>query len=142
MLLVVRARAQGSLRLAGATGVALGLAILIRATLAPFVPLAAVWLALLSREATSRKPGARKGPLGNLVHALSYGPLALLALAGAWRTRRRWRELLPIYPLFAIFAPITAVLWGHSSHRSALDVYLIVLAAPVQVSLRAVRCGQ
>ena len=80
-------------------------------------------------------PSPRKSALGNAAHALSYGPVALLALAGAWRTRRRWRELLPLAALFAIFAAITAVLWGHTNHRSVLDVYLIVLAAPVLTAL-------
>lgn len=66
--------------------------------------------------------------------ALSYGPILLLALVGAWRTRRRWRALLPIYVQFAAFAAVTGVLWGHSSHRAFLDVYLIVFAAHVLVA--------
>ncbi|HUQ13746.1 MAG TPA: glycosyltransferase family 39 protein, partial [Novosphingobium sp.] len=246
--LAVRARARGSARIAAAAGLALGLAVLTRATIAPFVPVAAAWLAFVPRRrgggqwiaagtllavaaltltpwlaysqqvtgraslgtefgaalfggnndrtfshypagsidasrgeafaalsadddaelarlrgdeaATSdwyeargrawiaahpgaaawgalRKLGAAFGPLpsprkgapGNAAHALSYGPIALLALVTAWR-RRRWREHLPIYALFAIFAAITAVLWGHTAHRSFLDVYLIVFAAP------------
>lgn len=67
--------------------------------------------------------------------ALAYGPMLLLGLVGMWRTRARWREFLPVYANFVLFAGITGVLWGHSSHRAFLDVYFIIFAASVLVAL-------
>ena len=67
--------------------------------------------------------------------ALAYGPMLLLGLVGMWRTRWRWREFLPVYANFVLFAGITGVLWGHSSHRAFLDVYFIIFAASVIVAL-------
>ena len=46
-----------------------------------------------------------------------------------WHRRRQWREDAPIYAHLATFAAISAVLWAQTSHRSYLDVYLIVFAA-------------
>jgi hypothetical protein len=34
-----------------------------------------------------------------------------------------------IYLLFVAFIAVTALFWAHTSHRSHLDVYLIVFAA-------------
>jgi hypothetical protein len=69
------------------------------------------------------------------LQALAYGPILLLGLIGLWRTRSRWRELLPVYANFILFAGITGVLWGHSSHRAFLDVYFIIFAASVIVAM-------
>ena len=35
---------------------------------------------------------------------------------------------LPIYAHFALFCALTAVIWAQTSHRSYLDVYLMVFA--------------
>lgn len=70
----------------------------------------------------------------DLIEGLSYGPILLLGLIGAWWTRQRWRSFLPVYANFLLFAAITGVLWGHSSHRTYLTVYLIIFAAHVLVS--------
>jgi hypothetical protein len=43
--------------------------------------------------------------------------------------RKAWREHMIIYALFVSFAAVTAVFFGHTSHRSYLDVYWIVFAA-------------
>ena len=69
------------------------------------------------------------------VQALAYGPMLLLGLVGIWQTRARWREFLPVYANFVLFAGITGVLWGHSSHRAFLDVYFIIFAASVLVAI-------
>ena len=74
-------------------------------------------------------PVPRHGLLGDAVHALSFFPILLLALAMLWHRRRQWREDAPIYAHLATFCAITAVLWAQTSHRSYLDVYLIVFAA-------------
>jgi len=79
-------------------------------------------------------PSPRHGWKADLVQGGSYGAMLLLGLIGVWRTRARWREFLPIYANFVLFAGITGVLWGHSSHRAFLDVYLIVFAANVLVA--------
>lgn len=74
-------------------------------------------------------PVPRKGLLGDVVHALSFFPIFLLALAMLWQRRRQWREDALVHGHLVLFAGITAVLWAQTSHRSYLDVYLIVFAA-------------
>jgi 4-amino-4-deoxy-L-arabinose transferase-like glycosyltransferase len=74
-------------------------------------------------------PSPRHGLLGNLVYFLSYGPILILGIWGVWLSRRQWREHSLVYGQFFSFAGVTAVLWGHTSHRSFLDVYLIIFAA-------------
>ena len=74
-------------------------------------------------------PVPRHGLLGDAVHALSFFSILLLALAMLWQRRKRWREDALVHAHLAAFAAITAVLWAQTSHRSYLDVYLIVFAA-------------
>lgn len=74
-------------------------------------------------------PSPRHGWIGNLGYAAAWCPLLLLGLAGLWQERRNWRRDLPIHAHLLTFAGITAVLWAHTSHRSYLDVYLMVFAA-------------
>jgi 4-amino-4-deoxy-L-arabinose transferase-like glycosyltransferase len=74
-------------------------------------------------------PSPRHDFLSNLVHLLSYGPVMVLGLWGMWLSRRNWRTYILIYGLFLSFVGITALLWGHTSHRAYLDVYLIIFAA-------------
>jgi 4-amino-4-deoxy-L-arabinose transferase-like glycosyltransferase len=76
-------------------------------------------------------PSPRRGFVPNLVHALSYGPVLILGLWGMWAGRRQWRDQLIFYALFVSFAGVTAVFFGHTSHRAYLDLYLIVFAAGV-----------
>ena len=74
-------------------------------------------------------PVPRRVLLGDAVHALSFFPILLLALALLWQRRRHWREDALVHAHLVLFAGITAVLWAQTSHRSYLDVYLIVFAA-------------
>ena len=74
-------------------------------------------------------PSPRKDFWPNLVHSLAYGSVMTLGLWGMWSGRRHWREHLVFYALFVSFAAITALFWGHTSHRAYLDVYWIVFAA-------------
>ncbi len=74
-------------------------------------------------------PSPRRGPLIDLVHAFSYGPVMLLGLWGMWRRRAHWRDDSLIYLLFAEFMLVTAVFWAETSHRVYLDVYWIVFGA-------------
>jgi 4-amino-4-deoxy-L-arabinose transferase-like glycosyltransferase len=76
-------------------------------------------------------PSPRKSFWPNLVHSLAYGLVMVLGLWGMWEGRRHWDEHLIFYALFASFAAVTAVYFGHTSYRSYLDVYLIVFAAGV-----------
>jgi len=50
-------------------------------------------------------------------------------LAGMFLHREAWREHMIVYALFVSFAAVTGVFFGHTSHRSYLDVYWIVFAA-------------
>ncbi len=74
-------------------------------------------------------------PLVQTVYLLSYAPMLLLGIAGILLTRHRWRELSLIYLLFLTFAGVTAIFWAHTSHRSYLDIYLIIFSAYVLLRL-------
>jgi 4-amino-4-deoxy-L-arabinose transferase-like glycosyltransferase len=89
-------------------------------------------------------PVPRHGLLGNAVHALSFFPVLVLALAMLWRRRELWRVDALIHGHLVLFCAITAVLWAQTSHRSYLDLYLIVFAAGAleQLSWRARRVAQ
>jgi hypothetical protein len=84
-------------------------------------------------------PSPRHGRASDLVHAASYGPVMLFGIWGMWRRRSRWREDSLIYLLFITFTMITAAYWAHTSHRSYLDVYWIVIGSGTLVELIAVR---
>ncbi|MBC7899626.1 MAG: hypothetical protein H7070_06185, partial [Saprospiraceae bacterium] len=71
----------------------------------------------------------RDSSLKQAVYFLSYFPILILGILGAISTRKRWRELMPVYLLFLSFIAGTAIYWAHTSHRSFLDVYLILFAA-------------
>lgn len=73
----------------------------------------------------------RREPLVQAVYLVSYGSIAILGLFGSVLTRRRWKEHSLIYLLFLTFVGVTSVFWAHTSHRSYLDVYLIVFSAYV-----------
>lgn len=74
-------------------------------------------------------PSPRKSWPETLAFSASWLPVLALGLAGLWRARRHWRRDLLIYAHILSFAAITGVLWGHTSHRSYLDIYLMVYAA-------------
>lgn len=70
----------------------------------------------------------RKGVAFEALYLISYLPLALLAAAGIWIRRARWRELGYIYLLIATFALGSAALWAHTSHRMYVEPSLMILA--------------
>ncbi len=72
-------------------------------------------------------PGKRS--IEQLAYISSYFPLLVFGGWGFWITRDRWREFSLIYMLFLSFMAGTAVFWAHTSHRSYLDVYLMIFAA-------------
>jgi 4-amino-4-deoxy-L-arabinose transferase-like glycosyltransferase len=63
-----------------------------------------------------------------LVYALGYVPVLALGLLGLVLERRR-REVKLFALVMLSFCAVTAVFYAHTSHRSHLDVYFIVLAA-------------
>lgn len=63
------------------------------------------------------------------VYLVSYGPISIMAILGAWGARRRWKEQGLVYLHFLVFALVTAVFFGHSSHRAFLDLFMIAFAA-------------
>lgn len=79
-------------------------------------------------------------PVGSLpkqlVHVVTWTPAALLALASAWRHRRRWRALAPIGFCLALFALQCAVFFGHSAYRLYLDPWVIVVASGLLAAKR------
>jgi hypothetical protein len=74
-------------------------------------------------------------PMAQAAYFCSYVPIAVLGIVGIFLARERWRECSLIYLLFVAFVGVTGVFWAHTSHRSYLDVYLIVFAASVLVRL-------
>jgi 4-amino-4-deoxy-L-arabinose transferase-like glycosyltransferase len=82
-------------------------------------------------------PSPRHSFWPNLIHAVSYGFVLILGLWGMWACRRCWCAHLIFYGLFFSFAGVTAVFYGHTSHRAFLDVYFIVFAAGALERLRS-----
>ena len=57
-------------------------------------------------------------------------PVAVLGIVGMWLERRRPAVILIIL-MFAAFVAVSAAFWAHTSHRTYLDVYWIILASAV-----------
>ena len=81
--------------------------------------------------AFSLLPSPRRSFWPNLAYVLSYGTIMTLGLLGMIISRGSWREHSLIYALFLSFIIVTAVFFGHTSHRSYLDVYWIAYSAYV-----------
>jgi len=71
----------------------------------------------------------RREAVVQAAYFLSYAPVVFLALFGMFLGRQGWREQSLIYLQVFAFIAVTSVFWAHTSHRSHLDVYLIVFAA-------------
>jgi len=76
-------------------------------------------------------PSPRRSFWSSLIYTTTYAPLTILGLLGMILTWRSWREHSIIYALFLSFVVITAVFFGHTSHRSFLDVYWMAYASSV-----------
>lgn len=83
--------------------------------------------------------------LGMLSGVLHFGVVGPLALAGAWVTRRRWRELWLLYALLVGFAASLAIFYVLARYRAPLVPVTILLSAAGVVRLlsdgRAMRWG-
>jgi 4-amino-4-deoxy-L-arabinose transferase-like glycosyltransferase len=67
-------------------------------------------------------------PLAQVAYSIAYVPIAIFGVVGLFLAG--WRgEVILIGMLFIAFICVTAVFWAHTSHRSYLDIYLIVFAA-------------
>ncbi len=62
-------------------------------------------------------PSPRHSGWQNLVFALSYGPVLVLGLTGLWLRRSRIAETSLVVLLILSFAAVTALFFGHTSHR-------------------------
>lgn len=71
--------------------------------------------------------------LSQAVYAASYGPILVLAAAGASERRREWRKQMLLYLAFLGFAVTTAIFWAHTKDRVYLDVYLLIFASATVV---------
>ncbi len=71
----------------------------------------------------------QKDALFQTVYFISYFPILVLGAVGIFHTHRRWNDFAPIYFLFIAFTLVVAVLFAHTSHRTYLDVYLMMFAA-------------
>jgi hypothetical protein len=69
-------------------------------------------------------------PLAEAAYFFSWAPISVLGGIGLWLNWRR-HEVILIWMTFISFVFVTAIFWAHTSHRSYLDVYWIVLAASV-----------
>ncbi len=68
-------------------------------------------------------------PLVQAVYFVSYLPVLILGVIGMVLARRQWKVHSLIYLQFLSFAFVSAAFFAHTSHRSHLDVYLIVFSA-------------
>ncbi len=73
-------------------------------------------------------PPSHRGLL-NVVHALSYGPVLLLGLAGMAGSLRQSRRHALLYGLFAYFTLTYSAYLTMSRYRKPLDPYLMLFAA-------------
>ncbi len=87
-------------------------------------------------------PSPRRSFWPTLAYSLSYGPVMVLGLFGMIASWRSWREHSLIYWLFGSFALLTAVVFGHTSHRVFLDVYWMAFAAAAIIRSESVRRAQ
>jgi 4-amino-4-deoxy-L-arabinose transferase-like glycosyltransferase len=76
-------------------------------------------------------PSPRRNLWPNIAHFVSYGTIMILGALGMVRTWRSGRRHSLIHAVFVTFALVVAVFFGHTSHRSFLDVYWMVYAAAV-----------
>jgi len=71
-----------------------------------------------------------RGSLAQVAYSIAYVPIAFFGVVGLFLAGWR-REVILIGMLFIAFTCVSAVFWAHTSHRSYLDIYLIVFAASV-----------
>ena len=88
-----------------------------------------IWKVALMRTAFSWVLNPRKGGIFQTIYFFSYSPILVLGLLGVLETRHRWKEFGLIYMLFISFLLVVAVFFAHTSHRTHLDIFLIIFSA-------------
>jgi 4-amino-4-deoxy-L-arabinose transferase-like glycosyltransferase len=68
--------------------------------------------------------------LAQAAYFIGYAPIAILGAVGMVLARDRPGTAL-VAMLFLCFIIVTAIFWAHTSHRTYLDIYLIVFSASV-----------
>jgi hypothetical protein len=74
------------------------------------------------------------------ISILSYGPILLLAIAGVWIERRRWREYAPPLAVVATFSLAYPLFTTCVRYRLPIDAYLILFAS-VAIGTLGARIG-
>lgn len=102
----------------------------------PMGALTSIWLknrGLFGLSYNPQRPGAGDSlfQARQVVHWVSYVPLLLLALVGAYRTRYQWQSLLPLHLLILSFVLISWVFWSHTRHAISYHSVWIVFASYV-----------
>jgi hypothetical protein len=70
-----------------------------------------------------------------VLYTISYLPLLVLAIMGGVLARNRWQTISLFYLPVLAFIGVTIVAHAHTSHRSYLDVYVMILASHALVWL-------
>lgn len=67
--------------------------------------------------------------LAQIVYFMSYFPILTLGILGLIISTDDWKKYLPFFTLLAAFVVSTALFWSHTSHRTFLDIYMMIFAA-------------
>lgn len=87
-------------------------------------------------------PSPRRGFWTDLVYAVSYAPVMLLGICGMCLRRKRLLDDSFILLGFVCFVAVTALFFGHTSHRAYLDLYWIVFAAGLWAEPASARAAE
>ena len=93
----------------------------------PEVTVGRAWAKVVT--AFSWKFSPYKSRLLQTVYFISYFPVSVLGIVGLMISSNNWKKYLPVFALFTAFVASTAVFWAHTSHRSYLDLYMMIFAA-------------
>lgn len=72
----------------------------------------------------------------NLFYTITYMPILLLGFIGAFLSRDKYKELSIIYCLFFTFIATSAIFIGHTSHRTYLDIYLMIFSSYAVIRIK------
>jgi hypothetical protein len=75
-----------------------------------------------------------RDPRAPVVHLLTYGPVAVLALAGMIATRRRWRDLSLLYLAILSYVVSVMLFFGTPRYTILIMPFLIAFAAHAAVA--------
>jgi len=70
-------------------------------------------------------------PIVQVLFALVYLPVHVLAVLAFWKCRGNWRAHALTGVVFGVFLTTTAVFWAHTSHATFLDPLWLVYSAAV-----------